>query len=65
MFTVRRAVIEKVYKEMAATYDKTISTQEYDSQRDLDLAEWEEQLKMTQYTFSSLQSSADSDSETG
>ena len=29
-------------KEMAADHDKTISTQEYDSQRDLDLAEWEE-----------------------
>ena len=29
-------------KEIAAKHDKTISTQEYDSQRDLDLAEWEE-----------------------
>ena len=31
---------------MAAEHDKTISTQKYDSQRDLDIAEWEEWLKM-------------------
>ena len=43
-------LLKRVYKKMAAKYDKTISTQEYDSQRELDLAEWEEQLKMPQYT---------------
>ena len=36
---------------MAAKHDKTISTQEYDSQRDLDIAEWEEYLKMPQQLF--------------